>query len=468
MAEIPLNPLSAAFRGFQSAQQKAQQQQQAMEAAALNEQLKQLQIAEAQQSALQAPLRQALLAEQFRKALMSPEQIAIENAKAANISQLANQPGVIFQQGGPIEEVTPEAQQILGMRQTAEEFGGVPFNREGISGIQMQTAIPGLPGAVISPAAKRAEESLLSSKLAQEVLRTSQLAKAKADAVPPGYQVTFDSTGNAFYVPKTPGRGEVQAVTTPEGEQLKGKVSGAGVRGGLTANAENNLYAKAGTAKISDEKIQSDYMKEGVLDWRKLSIDANRIISEDKKLAAEEKAKQIPAGDRSKAAGFIGAYEDLNKLTDMALKLKAEGKEAGAWDRAVSTALQQPPDSVFSALFQTAIGQSLTADTRQLDSLKSRVRGAVTRANAGLSQTQSEIANLTQYVPIANDSLEQTLEKASGLQEFLKSQVSSLIVDPQEWLSSLDKGATVPVPRGTSTATPTTTPIQIKSIRRKQ
>lgn len=439
----------------------AQQQQQRP----LNDALNQLKLAEAQQAASQAPLRQALLAEEMRKALMTPQQKALAAAEAANIAQLASQPGVRFQEGGPIEEVTPEAQNILGMRQIAADDAGITFSREGVPGIQMQTAIPGLPGAVRSPAAKREDEALLSSKLAQDVTRASEMAKAKFDATPPGYEIRFDATtGNAFYVPKTPGRGEVQAITNPEtGGQLKGKVSGAG---GLTANAKSNIFAKAGTAGITRQQIDSKYTKDGVIDFDQIVLDSNRTISQDKTRAAEEKLKQLAPAEKAKATGFISAHNDLKVMLNMAKEMQVQGDEPGAWDRAVGVALQSPPDSIFTALYQSTIGQGLTTDEKALNALKSMVSSAVTRANAGLSQTEREIANVSQYVPQINASLTETLEKGMLLERYLVNQVESITTDPKDWLTRIkaEKAG-----GGTPTATPpsATASDRIKSFRQK-
>lgn len=479
-AQIPINPLSAAFRGFLSGQQAVQKREQDAIENELTQQLRQIQLINAQRALSEASKTpQQRLAEQIQEAftLDALKRGALVQAPVGLEGESIALPSAIGQTAAELEAASTFAPSVQATPLSITT--GQP-ELPSLSDALSQIVIPEVqqtPSFNIPTAANRGfeepspipgfnvSEEAARQKTAQDISKAVQLAQAKVAATPPGYRIMTDALGNVSYIPTTPGRGEVQAVTTPEGEQFKARVPSAGGGRDLTPNQKNAVLARAGTAGITREEIESKYTKNGVIDYDQITLDSNKFIATDKKLAAEEKAKQIPAGDRSKAAGFIAAYDDLNKLTDLALKLKSEGKEPGVWDRAVSTALQQPPDGVFSALYQSAIGQDLTADVRQLDALKARVRGAVTRANAGLSQTQAEIANLTQYVPIPNDTLEKTLEKAAGLQEYLRSQVSSLTVDPKEWLASLDQGATVRAP---TPSTAQTAPIQIKSIRRKQ
>lgn len=75
-------------------------------------------------------------------------------------------------------------------------------------------------------------------------------------------------------------------------------------------------------------------------------------------------------------------------------------------------------------------------EEKQLNALRSQVRAAVTRANAGLSQTEQEIKNVSQYAPQTNDDLETTLLKAAGLEKFIANEIEGLITDPKEWLET--------------------------------
>lgn len=503
--QIPLNPLSAFFQGFQGAQTKAQQAQQQAAENELTRQLREVQLLNAQRQLAEASKTpQERFAEQFAQsvalealksgaATRSPvglegqtiyepfpiDQTASQLAALEAVSQApdavdqAALSNLIAQQIAPGEVAGVPRGTNLGDAMSTILGGQLPSAEIPVPvvprtpfvaprGRQAQVAMPlaAAPGFISSPAAQRTTEQAELEALGR---RLDVTGNKKAIGIVDGQVLMQDTRGNLTkeQIPGSqmagPGAAaplEIRPLTTRPGTGRE-----------LTPNARATILAKAGTAGITREQIDAKYTKDGVTDYDQIILDSNRTISQDKKLAAEEKSKQIPATDRSKATGFIAAYDDLNSLVNTVKTFQVQGAEPGAWSRAVGTALEQPPDGVFSALYQSAIGQSLTADDRQLNALKARVRGAVTKANAGLSQTEREIANVTQYVPTTNDNFEQTLQKAAGLQDYIKNQVTAITTDPRDWLKSLEETpmATAPQP-----ASVTTAPITIKSIRRKQ
>lgn len=227
--------------------------------------------------------------------------------------------------------------------------------------------------------------------------------------------------------------------------------SGRGA-GALSSYQIANISGKAGRAGLTQEDVNERYTTDGITDWNRLNLDANRQIQDDIEEAARLKASDLSAADEGKAKSFIAVHKDLGKLGASLKKFKASGKEPDAWERAVGTALENPPDGIWRALYQTVIGQGITPDAQDLFALKARVRSAVTRANAGLSQTEREIANVSQYSPQTNDDLEETLRLAAGLEDYLVSQVESITTDPREWLKSLQSTPRIFPPSGTPDA----------------
>lgn len=306
---------------------------------------------------------------------------------------------------------------------------------------------------------------------ARAAVQAGKIAEIEARAKAAGItgKTFVDDAGNVQFIPSRTALGETPTATpikTATGENLRApsKLS----KDGLTASRISIISGKAGEAGFTQEDIDQKYSKEGVTDWNRVNLDANKKIQDEVKLAAKIKSAQLPASLREKASGFIAAHGDLGELTTILKEFKIQGKEPDAWQRAVGVALEQPPDGVFSALYQTVLGQGLTADSREINAFKARVRSAVTRANAGLSQTEREIANVSQYSPATNDTLEQTFQKVAGLESYLRNQVKAITVDPNEWLKSFDGEALPPASRPLPSATPireTTTSTGLK-IRR--
>lgn len=482
--QIPLNPLSALFRGFQTGQAAVQKREQDAIENELTQQLRQIQLINAQRALTEASKTpQQRLAEQIQEAFtvdalkrgalvqapagLEGESIALPSAidqtaaqleAAQTFSPVLQATPLDITTGQPAQPSLSDALSQIVVPQAPRQAPSFNIPTAASKGFEEPSPIPGFN---ISEEAARQKTAQDITKLMQQEQIKAQFSRGNKKAL----GLTPDSKGVVVQDQST---GDITVEAIPGGgiASLPTSRGGAGATRQVTPNQIAAAYEKAGTAGLTREQVDRKYLKDGVLDVNTLLLDSSRLISQDKKLAAEEKAKQIPAADRSKAVGFIAAYDDLNKLTDMVTELKAEGGEPGVWARAVGTALENPPDGVFSALYQSAIGQSLTADDRQLNALKARVRSAVTKANAGLSQTQREIANVSQYVPTTNDTLEQTLAKASGLQEYLKSQVSAITTDPRDWLQQLDQAPMVDAP-SPSIRSPAA-PITIKSIRKKQ
>lgn len=432
------NPLSAFFRGFQGAQQRAIQQAQQIEANALTEQLRQIQLLNAQR--------------QMQEALKTPEQRAQEALTAQLITQAVQSGGVRAAEPGLQGLDVAIAQALAPQTQAALEAGQITPQAAiaTVPQVEFETPVAGVGGAFTrSPVLEREAQ-------AAELARIQ--ATADARRAPPGTQYIMTDQGLVPLPKVGPAPTEVAPIKTTSGETLtKTPPARTAATRELTPNARAAILAKAGTAGITLDDINTKYTKDGVVDYDSIIIDSNKTLADDKKLAAQERAKQIPAADRSKATGFIAAYDDLNSLTETVKTFQVQGREPGIWSRAVGTALEQPPDGVLSALYQSVIGETLTADDRQLNALKARVRGAVTKANAGLSQTEREIANVTQYVPTTNDTFEQTLAKAAGLQDYIKNQVTAITTDPREWLESIKTtqgGATAPRTGVPQTITP--------------
>lgn len=456
------NPLSAFYRGFQGAQDRARIQEQREIENALAQQLRQIQMAGAQQQLLEAPMNQALLAARLAEALKSPAQRQAEiDITNANTALLRNAPpGSLVSSASPVPAASiqyPAAQQAsdqslsnlisnaisstpsLSLDQTEEvqispslDLSGL-FSTPQVTPGDVRTPLPG--GVSISQNAANAE-----------IERQRKLGEIKSDQ-PKLYTIPDPSD------PTKSINTYIRPSQAPEGAQAYVRPSTSA--GGLTPNAQANVLAKAGTAKITDKEIADKYTVDGVVDWNKLILASNKKISEDKSLAAEERLKQIPAAERAKANGFIAAHKGLTRLMEEVNKFKVEGKEPGAWNRAVATALEAPPDGIFSALYQSSVGQSLTADEQSLNAMKAMVRSAVTKANAGLSQTEREIANVSQYVPKSNDTIEETLRKGALLETYLIDQVESITTDPKDWLNSLSQGKPV------SSSTQPTAPVKI-------
>lgn len=450
------NPLGAFFRGFQGAQQRALQQAQQMEENALTQQLREIQLLNAQR--------------QMQEALKTPEQRAQEALTAQLITQAVQGGGVRAAEPGLQGLDIAIAQALTPQTQTSLDLGQITPQAAiaGLRPVEFETPVPGTGGTFVeSPVLRRQEQD-------RELARIQ--ATADARRAPAGFQYVMTDQG-LVPLPKTGvAPAEVTPIKTTGGETLtKTPATRTGAARDLTPNARANILAKAGTAGITSDQIQSRYTGEdGVVDYDKLILDSNKTIANDKSLAAEEKLKQIPPAERAKANGFIAAHKSLSKLVVQAKKLKVEGKEPDVWSRAVSTALEAPPDGIFSSLYQSALGQNLTADEQTKNALSAMVRSAVTKANAGLSQTQAEIANVTQYVPKSTDSVERILQLGSLLEDYLIDQVESITTDPRDWLKQFKEGevlsvnaATENVPRGTTPPTQSA-PIQIKSIRRKQ
>lgn len=176
------DPISAFLRGFRGSQDRIRAQQQQEIQNQLAEQLRNIQLMNAQQQAAEAPFRLAQLKEQLRLAQMTPSQIAIEEGQAGIIARDLTQPGVVFHEGGAVEEITPEAQGILNDRQLADQMSGLPFSREGIAGIQMQTPVARVPGAFISPAeiARQQQQVTNQAKFQSDLKRSVETEEERA------------------------------------------------------------------------------------------------------------------------------------------------------------------------------------------------------------------------------------------------------------------------------------------------
>lgn len=488
--QIPLNPLSAFFQGFQGAQTRAQQAEQQAVENELSKQLRQIQLLNAQRQLAEASKTpQQRLTEQLQEAIavdalkrgalvqtplnLAGENIALPSATSQTAAQLAST-GTF----SPALETTP-----LTLDTGVSEPQGLSeaLSRVMIPGVDalestqtpsfaipsaplrgIEEAIAGLPGFAVSEEAGRQKTAQDLTKLMQQEQIKAQFTRGNKKAL----GLTPDGKGVVVQDAST-GDITVEAIPGGEGAGIiplpTSRTGGAGGRT-LTPNSRANILAKAGTAGITSEIIKSKYTDEsGVVDYDRIILDSNQTIANDKSLAAQEKLKQIPPAERAKATGFIAAHKGLSRLIEEVNKLKVDGKEPGVWNRAVATALEAPPDGVFSALYQSSIGQSLTADEQSLNALKAMVRSAVTKANAGLSQTEREIANVSQYVPKSNDTLEETLRKGALLETYLIDQVESITTDPRDWLSNFKAGEDVNLPRGTNSTTPSAGGVTTKS-----
>lgn len=432
MANGNTNILGSFLSGFQGAQQRAIQQAQQMEENALTRQLREIQLITAQRQAAEA--------------LKTPEQRAQEAITAQLITQAIQRGGVAPAPTGLAGESIALPRALPVFSQELLETGAITPQQaisDAITGpVQFETPVPGTAGAFV-------ENPVLAAQAEKErIARLEAESNARRSPLSDGLRYIMTDQGLIAAPSRGPAPTNLTPLQTATGETIKAPARG--VSGGLTANAQARVLEKAGTARISDKEITEKYTTNGVTDWNKLILDSNKKISEDKSLAAEEKLKQIPAAERAKATGFIAAHKGLTRLIEEVNKFKVQGREPDAWNRAVATALEAPPDGIFSALYQSSVGQSLTADEQTLNALKAMVRSAVTKANAGLSQTEREIANVSQYVPKSNDTIEETLRKGALLETYLIDQVESITTDPKEWLGSLNQGEPVNATRGTT------------------
>lgn len=389
----------------------------------------------------------AALATQLKNALVAEQLNVLRNPEAARTARLqedilkglvaGTNPGLVLE-----PQIDPA---LVEARAVAEAAGGTPTTSYAGGDFIPLGTLPGGRRAGISPSAAAEATGRKNAARIAEI-------KARADAAGVPGTVIIDQDGNPQFIPTRATGGVAPTATQvlgPDGTPIKGQIKKGGATG-LTPTRISIIAGKSGEAGFTQEDIDEKYTTNGVVDWIRVNIDANRKIQENVKEAARLKASVLPASLREKASGFIAAHGDLGELTVSLREFQTKGGEPGAWERAVGVALEQPPDGVWSALYQSVIGQSLTADTRELNALKARVRSAVTKANAGLSQTEREIANVTQYSPATNDTLEQTLQKAAGLESYIRNQVRAITVDPNEWLKTFGTAtAVVPPPSST-------------------
>lgn len=425
-------PADAFLQAFQGARGAAQQRMQQAEENALTQQLRQIQLINAQR--------------QMAELAKTPEQRAQEAIAAQLITQAISRGGVAPAPVGLANESIALPRALPVFSQELLETGAITPQQaisDAITGpVQFETPVPGTAGAFT-------ENPILAAQAEnQRIARLEAESTARRSPLSDGLRYIMTDKGLIAAPSRGPAPTNLTTLKTETGETLKAPARG--VAGGLTANAQARVLEKAGTAKITDQEIKDKYTTNNVTDWNRLILDSNKKISEDKSLAAEEKLNQIPAAERAKANGMIAAHKGLTRLIAEVNKFKIQGKEPDSWSRAVGTALEAPPDGIFSALYQSAVGQSLTGDEQTLNALKAMVRSAVTKANAGLSQTEREIANVSQYVPKSNDTIEETLRKGALLETYLIDQVEAITTNPKDWLTSLKQVGTTNVTQGTT------------------
>lgn len=388
-------------------------------------------------AALATQLKNALAMEQLTMLRNPNEALLRDIQKNLAVKTVDPTTGIVVAPVGLESEIIATPGALTAEQQLAVEAGG-----------PVPTVAGGTP---IQPITIGGRPTGFSQDLDRAITSTEQINRAKGTSA-----LERQLLSNAQKEADRLSRESIAAAGNVSREKVA-ETRGKSGSGGLTASRISIIAGKAGEAGFTQEDIDEKYTRDGVVDWNRVSLDANREIAKDVETAAKLKAAQLPASLREKASGFIAAHADLGKLTTTLKQFKIEGKEPDSWQRAVGVALESPPGGVFSALYQTVIGQGLNADVREINALKARVRSAVVRANAGLSQTEREIANVSQYTPSTNDTLEQTLQKAAGLEGYLINQVEAITIDPNDWLKSFETGAnggTVPPPSPVSGSSP--------------
>ncbi len=253
MAEVPINPLLAFTRAFQQAQGTARQAQQQEEANALTEQLRQIQLLNAQR--------------QMQDALKTPEQKAQEALTAQLITQAVQGGGVRAAEPGLQGLDVAITQALAPQAQTALESGQITPQAAiaALPPVEFETPVPGTGGAFVeSPVLARENQ-------ARKIAEATALAGARRTQAPPGFRIVTDELGNQSLVQVTgagAGSGAVTPLTGPGGAPVKSPPKAS--TGALTQGQQNSLLEKAAKNGVNVEEFRDSTT--GQIDFQNLSI----------------------------------------------------------------------------------------------------------------------------------------------------------------------------------------------------
>lgn len=438
MAEIPLNPLSAAFRGFQGAQQRALQQAQQMEENALTQQLRQIQLLNAQRQLAEASKTpQQRFAEQFAQAVamdalksgaataspvgfegqpvyepfaigQTAEQLAAAEAASQAPLEQAALSNLIAQQIAPGEVAgvppgtglgeamsnilsselpTPDAPAILPPQAPRQPFIA-PRAR------QAQVAMPlaAAPGFISSPAAERATQAADLESARQGLALKQEFERPKIHKV-----------GNDLYQ-ENPVTGDLDKVVSGQEDlQLKKILQTDGQFHQAWVNKQGDVVRDLGIMPATGRGTSGESGSGGVAGGLKAT--------------GEEAAKFRQTID------LMGQMDDAITTLN---EIERTGQFPGGSENALNTFLAQRPQDIpgagvipglssIYAYFQTQARGAQTPAARQAQMRKAMIASTIIRTQAGLSQTLGEIVNVAPYTPSETDTYESLMDKLNLL-----------------------------------------------------
>lgn len=335
---------------------------------------------------------------------------------------------------------------ISEMQQTGLEEGGVrptPVSADIVRGT-------GLPGVGVSE---------------QAVQRAVERARALRPSTAPGVRYMTTDQG-IVALPTRPIGDEITptVITGPTGEPLRAAPRPSAATRGLTEFQQTSYLTRASKAGVDTNNFLN--ADTGEIDYKRLAVEVGRRegqAAETERQAKVQRAAQLPAALKERLAGYNAASRDLESLKNEIASIEASGAQPSAFDNAIAAATAAPPDGFFGSLYQQSLRFFQSPESKDLEAQKGKVSSALLRAVSGLAVTESERRNTTPFLPVAGDSYGDLIRKVAGLEEYIKNQSQGI----------LEVGGQTPIAPSTavpttSTTTPAPTPLNIRSIRRRQ
>lgn len=307
----------------------------------------------------------------------------------------------------------------------------------------------GLPGVGVS------EEAAARTLAAQRALRA---------ATPSVRYMTTDQ--GIVALPTRPGDEAITptVITGPTGEPLRAPPRPTAAARGLTEFQQTSYITRANKAGVDANNFLN--AETGEIDYRRLAAEVGRKegqLAEAERQSKVQRAAQLPAALKERLAGYNAASRDLESLKNEISSIEAAGAQPSAFDNAIAAATSAPPEGFFGSLYQQSLRFFQSPESKDLEAQKGKVSSALLRAVSGLAVTESERRNTTPFLPVAGDAYGDLIRKVAGLEEYIQNQTQGI----------LEVGGQTPiVPAVAAPAAPTTTPaptpLNIRSIRRRQ
>lgn len=211
------------------------------------------------------------------------------------------------------------------------------------------------------------------------------------------------------------------------GQKIEGQKEVAQIKakgGMLTPNRQSAVLSTLGKGGVDPKQF---LMEDGTYDWNAASTMAGKIERENTVADMQAKLNAVPAEARTAASRVISVIESTDRLADEINSMSAEGKAPSWWDNAVATATREPASTFLGALATQVMKETQGKDSKELESLKAIMSAALLRANAGLAQTNPEMASSSAYRPLATDSLYDTIMKLQNIRPQLIIEANNLL-----------------------------------------